>query len=91
MPDPLVTALLSVAGTLVGGLASGAFIPRWVVSWMTRDLRESKAEALATVELQRKALDVKDQQLNTLLSDQQLSTAAITSLERYVRARDGSM
>ncbi len=89
MPDPLTSAMLAVVGTLVTGLASGAFIPRWVVSWMTKDLRDGKAEAVATVELQRRALEVKDQQLNTLLADQQLSTAAITSLERYVRARDG--
>ncbi len=88
MPDTLTTVVISAAGTLFTGLASGMFIPRWVVSWMQRDLREAKAEAVEALRLERQARDVQSRQLDKLLDGQQVAATALDSIERHVRTRD---
>ena len=90
MPDALTVGLLSAAGALFTGLASGAFVPRWTVSWMLQSERSAKTEALEALRLERARGDVQAAQLDRLLSDQQLSTAALRSIEEHVRTRDGS-
>ncbi len=88
MPDTLTTIVISAAGTLFTGLVSGLFIPRWVVTWMQRDLRESKAEAVEALRLERMARDVQGRQLDRLLDGQQVAATALDSIERHVRMRD---
>ncbi len=89
MPDALTVGLLSAAGALFTGLASGAFVPRWTVSWMLQAERAAKVEALEALRIERARGDVQAAQLDKLLDDQQLSTAALRSIEQHVRSRDG--
>jgi hypothetical protein len=91
--DPL-TAVVTAFGTLAAGLATGAFIPRWVVTWLVRTEREAKGEAIAAkteaveaLRIERQRGDVQARQLDKLLDKADLSTAALASIERQIAAR----
>ncbi len=83
--DTATTVLLTAAGTLFAGLASGAFVPRWVVTWMLKGEREAKTAAVEALNLERVRGDIQGKQIDKMLDEQQLSTRALQSIEHEVR------
>lgn len=81
LPDPLTVAL----GTLVTGLAAGAFLPRWVVTWLLRVEREKTATLQAALDIERERNEELSDQNRKLMDDVTLSTRVVIELDAFVR------
>lgn len=83
LPDPLTVAL----GTLVTGLAAGAFLPRWVVSWLLKVEREKATVLQTALDTERHRGDELAAQVRKLTDDVSLSTRVVIELDAFVRSR----
>lgn len=90
MPDPLLTAIISIVGTLFAAIISGQLVPRWIVMWLLKMERARGDEAVEALAVERRRGDVQSAQLDKVLDGQQVGNAALESLDRYVRERSGA-
>lgn len=81
MTDQVIIAALSAVGTALAGVLSGVLVPRWLVTWVLADTKEA-------LQLERRRGDTLSAQLDKMLEDQSVSTAALASLAREV-GQDG--